>query len=151
MSRDDAAAICVGAAKRKLRNVRERLFPPTWVEALRQIKGASSRPAAFAPTARDLLHELLIPTPNAMHSDDPEEDFQTWFFYRHEFEKLLRLHDSMSGVIERLNLSEPSEADFPATFDLAARILDSSGDHDIAIICLDAAAKDPPLGHGGDV
>lgn len=133
--------MCIAAADRRLRIVRERLFPPTWVEALRLLKLSQSDSKAFNVAPRDLLDELLVPTPNAMHGDDPEEDFQTWFFYRHEFGKLLCLYDAMSRVVVALNLSEPSEPEFAACFDVAARILDSGGDRDIAIVCLDAADK----------
>jgi len=47
MISDSGAEKCVAAACRRLRIVRERLFPPTWVEALRQIKKGQSDPASF--------------------------------------------------------------------------------------------------------
>jgi hypothetical protein len=141
MAWQNAAERCVVAAHRKLLIVRERLFPPTWVEALRQLKTAHGGPTAFSTTPRDLLHELLIPTPNGTHGDDPEEDFCTWFLYRHEFGKLLCLYDALSHVVVGLNLTEPSEPDFAAHFDIAARILDATGDHALSIVCLDVAAK----------
>ncbi|HZK82465.1 MAG TPA: hypothetical protein VFC46_15390 [Humisphaera sp.] len=76
-----------------------------------------------------------------MHRDDPEEDFQTWFFYRHEFGKLLCLYDAMSCAMKGLMLTEPTDPDFSTWFDVAARLLDSAGDHAIAVVCLDVATK----------
>jgi hypothetical protein len=141
MSSEHSEEMCVEAAHRNLRIIRERLFPPTWVEALRLLKAAHVGPTEFAPTPSDLLHDLLIPTPHAMHGDDPEKDFRTWFFYRSEFGKLLCLYDALSRVVTAMNLCEPTESDFKGWFDVAARILDSTGDRDIAIVCLDVASK----------
>lgn len=135
------AETCVAAAERRLRDVRERLFPPTWVKALRRLKDASQNVAAFSPKPDDLLHELLVPTPNTMHGDDPDEDFRVWFFYRHEFGKLLCLYDAMSRVVEHLTLTEPGEPEFTAIFEVAARLLDAKSDRDIALVCLDVASK----------
>jgi hypothetical protein len=133
--------MCRAAADRRLRIIRERLFPPTWVEALRALQKANPDPAGCVPAPADLMHELLIPTPHGSHGDNPEEDFRTWFHYRHEFGKLLCLYNAMSRVATALNLADPSEPDFAAWFDVAARILDSAGDRDIAIVCLDVASK----------
>jgi len=141
MESASGAEMCVAAANRKPRSVWERLFPPTWVEALRCLKAIHSDPTAFAPSPADLLHELLVPTPSAMHGDNPEEDFHTWFFQRHEFGKLLCLYDAMSSVATALNLCDPAEPDFNEWFEVAARILDTSEDGRIAMICMEAAAK----------
>ena|SRR5690242_4103737 len=136
-----AGKMCVSAANRRVRNVRERLFPPTWVEALRRLKDAHSESSTFSFTPADLLHELLIPTTHGSHDDNPEDDFQTWFLCRHEFGKLLCLYDAMSHVAVRLNLSDASDPDFAESFEIAARVLDSSGDRDIALVCLDSASN----------
>ncbi|HEV2294536.1 MAG TPA: hypothetical protein VGR35_11825 [Tepidisphaeraceae bacterium] len=117
MSWQPAAAMCVSAANRRIRSVRERLFPPTWVAALTEIKAARAGPKPFTANPSDLLYDLLIATPGSMNSDDPEEDFRVWFFHRHDFGKLLCLYEAMSHVAVRLNLSEPTEPDFDASFE----------------------------------
>ena len=141
MGSQDSEDMCRSAADLRLRIVRERLFPPTWVQALRELKKASPDPAGFVPSPADLMHELLIPTPHGPPGQDSEEDFKTWFHYRHEFGKLLCLYDAMSRVVTALNLADPSEPAFREWFNVAARILHASGDYDIAIVCLDVASK----------
>jgi hypothetical protein len=142
MGSESAEKMCVDAANLKVRSVRERLFPPTWVKALTLIKAAHSDPTPFSPTPRDLLDELLLPIPHGGNEDDPERDFRTWFYYHHEFGKLLRLYEAMSRVAVGLNLCDPSEPEFAAWFEIAARLLDCSGDRDIAIVCLEVAASE---------
>jgi len=132
-----------------LRNIRERLFPPTWVEALRQLKKSQIDPAAFAIAPVDLLHDFLVPTPDAFNADDAEEEFRVWFFYRHEFGKLLCIYDAMSHVAVALNLTESSEPEFPSAFEIAARILNSTGDREMALVCLDVMSHSDD-GHSKD-